>query len=260
MTHADVRRTTYGTEEVTWDGCTTAAIAKRCELPRVALFAETDSTLDVAHTLAEQGAPAGTLVVADAQRAGRGRMGRSWSSEPGRGVWCTIIERPKDLKALDVLSLRVGQRTAEALDAFADGRVGVKWPNDLILRGDKLGGILVEARWGGAELAWVAIGVGINVIAPRDVSGAIGLGDRVRRIDVLTAIVGAIRSAAAATGELSSSEIDRYRERDVLVGRRVVSPAVGTVTGIAANGALVIRTADSSEQHRAGTIRFAEDS
>jgi BirA family biotin operon repressor/biotin-[acetyl-CoA-carboxylase] ligase len=244
----------------TWDGYDSAAIAKRCGLSMVEVFAETDSTLDVAHALAGKGAPAGTLVVADAQRAGRGRMGRSWSSEPGRGVWCTIIERPRDAKALDVLSLRVGLRIAEALDAFIEDRVGVKWPNDLVLSAGKLGGILVEARWSGTKLEWVAVGVGVNVMAPRDVPGAAGLGTGVQRIDVLTAIVGGIRSAAAATGELSPSEIERYRDRDVLVGRRIVAPAVGTVTGIASTGALVVQTADGSELHRSGTIRFAEDS
>jgi BirA family transcriptional regulator, biotin operon repressor / biotin---[acetyl-CoA-carboxylase] ligase len=254
---------TQSTETVTWEGHAASVIARRCGLERVELFAETDSTLDVAHALAAKGAPAGTLVVAEAQRAGRGRMGRSWSSEPGRGVWCTVIERPSDAKALDVLSLRVGLRLAEALDPFVADRVGVKWPNDLVLRPggeSKLGGILVEARWGGATLEWVAVGVGVNVMAPRDVPDAAGLGAGVQRIDVLTAIVGAIRSAAAATGELSPSEIERYRDRDVLVGRRIVAPAVGTVTGIAATGALVVRTADGSELHRTGTIRFAEDS
>lgn len=243
---------------ITWDGYPADALARRCTVPRVELLGETDSTLDVAHALAEHGASAGTVVVADSQRAGRGRLGRAWSSPPGHGVWCSIIERP-DQKALEVLSIRVGLRAAEALDVFADERVGVKWPNDLTLGGRKLGGILIEARWTGASPGWVTVGVGVNVLAPAGVDGAIGLRDGSRRVDVLTAIVGAVRSAAAARGDLTSAETDRYRERDVLAGRRIVSPAVGTVIGVAASGALLVETARGTQQHRAGTIRFAEE-
>jgi BirA family biotin operon repressor/biotin-[acetyl-CoA-carboxylase] ligase len=242
----------------TWDGYDATAIAKRLGLANVWMYAETDSTLDLAHAMAEKGVPAGALVVADAQRSGRGRMGRSWSSEPGRGVWCTLVERPRDAKALDVLSIRVGLRLAEALDALAGARVGVKWPNDLVLGGRKLGGILTEARWSGASLAWVAIGVGVNVLAPTGVDGATGLPAGTLRVDALVAIVAAVRSAAAAAGELTRDELARYASRDVLVGRRIVSPVAGTVTGIAASGALMVDTARGVEQHRSGTIELAE--
>src|SRR5437867_3544664 len=267
MTRADSRRTTHAVEPRTtyadarWDGLTAGLIAERCRLPNVELLDVTDSTLDVAHSLAERGAPAGSLIVADAQRAGRGRFGRSWTSQPGRGVWCTMIERPRDVSALHVLSLRVGLCAAEALDAFAPpaDRVGVKWPNDLTLRGGKLGGILVEARWSGSVLAWVAIGIGVNVREPEGVHGAAGLRAGTQRFDVLTAIVDAIRSAAASTGELSHDEIDRYRARDVLVGREVASPARGCVVGIAPAGALLGETSGGVQHHRGGTVRFAGD-
>lgn len=242
-----------------WDGHNATAIAQRCALPHVELLAETDSTLDVAHALAEKGAPSGTLIVADAQRAGRGRLGRTWSSQPGFGVWCTMIERPRDTKAFEVLSVRVGLEAAELLDALANDRVGVKWPNDLMLGGAKLGGILTEARWAGPSLAWVAVGVGVNVVAPADVPGAMGLPVGVQRVDVLSAIVRAIRFAAAAEGHLSTDELDRYDARDMLKGRQITSPAAGRVAGLAASGALVVETALGLEQHRTGTIRFAED-
>ena len=244
---------------VTWDGHTARELAQRCRVPRVELYDEVDSTLDVAHTMAEQGAPSGTLVLADHQRTGRGRLGRSWSSPSGRGVWCTVVERPDDPRALDVLSIRVGLRTAEALDAFADEAVGVKWPNDLVTRSGKLGGILVEARWAGSSLQWVAVGVGINVVAPADVCTAAGLRSGVQRVDVLAAVVGAIRSASSLEGWLTADEIRRCAARDTLRGRRIESPAIGTVTGIDPSGALLVETARGSEVHRAGTIRFAEE-
>lgn len=263
----DSRRT------VKWSGHSADELASRCGVPRVELLAETDSTQDVVHGLAEQLAPAGTVVVADAQRAGRGRFGRTWRSEPGQGVWCTVLERPNP-GGLAVLSLRVGLHCAEALDGFASSNVGVKWPNDLTLSSDfiptlseakrrdlrlkKLGGVLVEARWSGAMLAWVAIGVGINVRQP-NVSGAAGLRADTDRADVLVAIVRAVRAAAASLGELTRVELDRYAARDVLAGCAIVSPVAGTVAGITANGALVVNTTSGVEHVRAGTIRLAEE-
>lgn len=252
--------TVRGREAGSWDGFSAEDLARRCAVPSVEILGETDSTLDVAHALASRGAPEGTLVIADTQRAGRGRFGRAWSSEPGRGVWCTVVERPRDPKALDVLSIRVGLRAAQALDAFADECVGLKWPNDLVLAAGKVGGILAEARWTGASIAWVAVGVGVNVATPSDVPTAAGLRAGVRRVDVLAAIVGAVCSAGAADGGLSPMELTQYAERDVLKGRKISAPAVGTVTGIDASGALIVETARGSELHRAGTIRLAEDS
>lgn len=241
-----------------WEGASAADIARRLRLPRVELLGEIASTLDVAHGLAEAGAPSGTLVVADAQSAGRGRMGRSWSSEPGRGVWCTMIERPADARALDVLSIRVGLAIARGLDAVAGERVGIKWPNDLVVRAGKLGGILAEARWSGTTLGWVAVGVGVNVMPPADVPGAAGLPDRSSRADVLAAIVAGIRQAASRGGHLDGQELKQFRGRDILNGRRLTSPAIGVAESISEAGALLVRTASGLEHHRTGTVQLAE--
>jgi BirA family transcriptional regulator, biotin operon repressor / biotin---[acetyl-CoA-carboxylase] ligase len=245
---------------VTYDGYSASDLAAECAVPVAELLTETTSTLDVAHALAAGGAPAGTLVVADTQTAGRGRMGRAWVSQPGQGVWCTVIERPGDVAALDVLSLRVGMRLASALDALAKERVRLKWPNDLMLGGgrEKLGGILIESRLSGAAVAWVAVGVGVNVRRP-EVPGAAGFPDGVQRLDVLRAIVRGIRSAAQRTGPLSSIESAQWTNRDVLHHRRIVSPAVGIVRGIDASGALIVQTDSGTELHRAGTIQLAEE-
>src|SRR5262245_11512084 len=110
---------------------------------RLIEYDEVGSTLDVAHEMAADGAEAGTLIVAKAQTAGRGRMGRTWRSEPGAGIWLTLIERPADASALEVLSLRVGLAMAPVLDAFTDAPIQLKWPNDLYLRDRKLAGILI---------------------------------------------------------------------------------------------------------------------
>jgi BirA family biotin operon repressor/biotin-[acetyl-CoA-carboxylase] ligase len=247
---------------VAWDGHTAVALAERCAVPQVELLAETASTQDVAHDLAEKGAPAGTTVLADRQLAGRGRHGRSWTSESGRGVWCTVIERPRSAGAIEILSLRIGLNAAEGLEVFASDRIGVKWPNDLMLPDGKVGGILVEARWTGSALAWVAVGVGVNVVAPSmplDAPPAAGLRPGVQRVDVFRAIVRAVRSAAAAEGPFTDAELARFHARDVLRSRRIVAPANGVVAGITSGGALIVETSHGPEHVRSGTIRLAED-
>jgi BirA family biotin operon repressor/biotin-[acetyl-CoA-carboxylase] ligase len=190
--------------------------------------------------LAEKGAEAGTLIVANTQTAGRGRMGRTWRSEAGAGLWLTLIERPSDPSALDVLSLRVGLALAPALDPFADAPIQLKWPNDLYVSGRKLAGILIEARWREGRPEWVAIGVGINLRPPASESRAIGLRSGVSRDDVLAAIAPRMRAAAACVGQLTAAELDMFAARDLAVGRRCIEPVAGIVRGIDVSGALLV--------------------
>jgi BirA family biotin operon repressor/biotin-[acetyl-CoA-carboxylase] ligase len=239
------------------DGATADDLARRLALPRVALFDEVGSTLDVAHAMAPD-APSGTLIVADEQTAGRGRHGRRWASAPGVGVWLTLIERPTDARALDVLSLRCGLYAAEALDALAGARVGVKWPNDIYLGDRKLAGILIETRWRGTAPDWVAIGFGLNVVAP-DVATGAGLPQGVSRLQALERLVPVLRAAAAASRHLSADEVARWRDRDIAVDRAVTSPASGIAAGISADGQLLVAGTDGGiTRHRTGSLTFAE--
>ena len=242
----------------TWDGLNARDVGARLGLPNVWMYAEVESTQDIAHALAEEGVAAGALVVADAQRSGRGRQGRSWASQAGQGVWCTIVERPTAADAVGPLAIRVGLRLAEALDRFADERVQVKWPNDLLLGGRKLAGILTEARWNGATPTWVAVGVGVNVKRP-NVAGAAGLREGTSRLDVLEAVVKAVRSAAQESGDLSQDELQRFATRDTLRGKRILSPAIGVVDGLDASGGLRILGPEGLEVHRSGTVGLAEE-
>jgi BirA family transcriptional regulator, biotin operon repressor / biotin---[acetyl-CoA-carboxylase] ligase len=89
------------------NGLTAAELAARLDVPDVHLFASVSSTLDVANAIATS-APPGTVIVADEQTAGRGRQGRAWVSPAGSGLWLTLLERPEDPTALEVLSLRCG--------------------------------------------------------------------------------------------------------------------------------------------------------
>ena len=213
--------------------------------------------MDDAHGVASVGAPAGTVVLADRQAAGRGRNGRRWASESGQGIWMTILERPNDPNAVDVLSIRVGLRAAKALDRFAASSVGLKWPNDLFIGDGKVAGILIEARWRANRIDWVAIGIGVNVREPRGVASAVALSDGVERVQVLEELVPAIRSAAAARGALTASELSAFADRDVARGRACVEPAPGEVQGINERGELLVATRSGVRAFRDGSLTFA---
>ena len=244
-------------EIATYDGNTAAALAHLLAVPRVIVFDSTESTMDDAHSAAAVGAPGGTIVIADRQAAGRGRNGRRWASEAGQGIWMTIIERPNDPRALDVLSVRVGLRAARALDRYATTRVGLKWPNDLYVRDGKLAGILIEARWRANRIDWVAIGIGVNVRMPSGVASAAALVGSPSRVDVLAELVPAVRSAAAARELLASAELAEYSERDVARGRACLEPAHGEVRGINESGELLVDTGQGVRAFRDGSLTFA---
>ncbi len=224
-------------------------------MPRLELFDSVGSTLDVSHAIASS-APSGTLVLADRQTAGRGRQGRRWDSPAGAGIWLTLIERPHDVLALDVLSLRSGLLAAQALDVVAGCTVQLKWPNDLYVRERKLAGILIETRWRAGAPDWVAIGFGLNVLAP-DLETATGLAAGTRRVEALARVVPALREAARSAGHLTVEEIARFRERDFALGRCVSGPAPGVAAGIDTAGELLIRQADGIlSRHRSGSLTF----
>ncbi len=133
--------------------------------------AETDSTMEDARNLAARGFPSGTVICADYQRAGRGRIeGRVWNSPAGENLLCTVLLR--GVSALG-LTLRVGLAVARAFDAFLVpnglGETAIKWPNDVLYRGKKLAGILCESD--GAE---ILVGTGFNLgqnSFPEEISG-----------------------------------------------------------------------------------------
>lgn len=243
-----------------FDGQPPEALAARLGLARVVALDEVPSTMDVAHALAADGAAAGTLVLAERQTAGRGRAGKHWSSPAGTGLWLTLVERPNDRAALDVLSLRVGLEAAQALDALAPTMVQLKWPNDLYAGGRKLAGVLVEARWREQRPDWVAIGVGLNVAPPPDVATGAGLREGATRLRALARLVPALRRACAARGALLPHELSAWRARDLAVGRRCTSPLAGVVAGIAPDGALLVCAPDGQlATARGGSLVFADE-
>jgi BirA family biotin operon repressor/biotin-[acetyl-CoA-carboxylase] ligase len=139
---------------------------------QVRYFAEVTSTNDVAATLAEHGAPEGLTIVAGTQTAGRGRLGRSWYSPPGAGLYVSIVLRPQGERAgrsPQVLTLAAGVALAEGVVRSTGLTVQIKWPNDLVVAdttsrsGRKLAGILAEAHGSTFPFAFVIVGFGINL-------------------------------------------------------------------------------------------------
>jgi BirA family biotin operon repressor/biotin-[acetyl-CoA-carboxylase] ligase len=234
------------------------------DLPPIHRLGSIPSTMDHLHRLAEQGAPAGTAVVAAEQTAGRGSRGRQWHSPRG-GLWLSVLVRP-ERDGVELLSLRAGLAIAESLDQ-AGGEVALKWPNDLMWGERKIGGVLCEARWVGDTPAWVAIGAGLNVrnsIPPELAGTAAALAERLPQATperILELVLPALRLLDTATGRLGPAEQGRLAGRDWLRGRALQAPSPGVAAGIAPDGALRIRRADgTTAEVRAGPVELADRS
>ena len=131
---------------------------------RVLYYAETDSTNLRIKQVAEEGAEEGTLAVAECQTMGRGRRGRSWSSNPGSGIWMSLLLRP-ECEALyaSSLTLVAGLAVTAAIRQVIDTEAKIKWPNDIVLNGKKICGILTEMTSEVDYINYVVVGIGINV-------------------------------------------------------------------------------------------------
>jgi BirA family biotin operon repressor/biotin-[acetyl-CoA-carboxylase] ligase len=133
----------------------------------VEVLAECDSTNSRLMALAETGAPSGSVLVAERQTAGRGRRGRSWYSTPGDSLTFSLLWRFPNGTMLDGLSLAVGVALARSLESLGIRGVTLKWPNDVLLDGRKLAGVLIELAPGPRPEAAV-IGVGLNQRVPQE--------------------------------------------------------------------------------------------
>ena len=140
---------------------------------RLHIFDDTPSTNSMAMSLAQGGAPDGTVVVADAQTSGRGRLGRHWYSPPGRNLYCSIILRrtmPPDQVSrwLPWVPLLSAVAVSRAIQVISGLRPALKWPNDILIEQRKVGGLLCESSGIGRENGVVIVGIGLNVNMWRD--------------------------------------------------------------------------------------------
>lgn len=242
------------------------------------------STNDRALDLLAQGAPHGTLVLADAQTAGRGRRGHAWHSPPGLAIHASLVlrgERPIPSPTLLVAAAGLG--IAEGIEAAAPVSAGIKWPNDVWIRERKVAGILVEARGFRADAPAFVLGFGINVLhAESDFPQALratatslaiecAAAGRAAAVPSREAVLRAVLAAleplvASALGTKADgtpagtarapvpSIHTRYRDRSVLLGRRVTLldgdiPLTGVVADLSASDGLLLRTDDGVLRH-----------
>jgi BirA family biotin operon repressor/biotin-[acetyl-CoA-carboxylase] ligase len=219
--------------------------------------------MDLLHQLASEGAEAGTAVIAGEQLEGRGSRGRSWHSPVG-GLWLSVLFRPPTAAGVEVTSIRVGLAVAEALDAFTPQPVHLKWPNDLMLSGRKLGGVLCEARWQGDTLGWIVVGLGINVRnrVPDELGFvAVSLADERPEVSsetLVEPVVSALRRLDLGPAQLSPAELTQFTRRDWLRGRVVRQPVAGTASGLRDDGALLVRPEGGPEVPlRGGSVELA---
>jgi len=232
-----------------------------------------NSTNDLARSLARAGAVEGTLVIADEQSAGRGRLGRQWWAPPGSSLLLSLVLRPPVAAPQTVwLTMIAGLACAEAVESHTGLRPGLKWPNDVVFSGRKLAGILTEVETAADQLVFAVVGMGINVnvdfrqdsapVELRDSATGLSqmLGHPVDRLSLLRELLIRLeqRYDAILSGRSPHAE---WSERLLTLGKRVrvVTSHKGTrgvhgeelegrAVGVDANGSLLLRLPDGQVQ------------
>jgi BirA family transcriptional regulator, biotin operon repressor / biotin---[acetyl-CoA-carboxylase] ligase len=212
-----------------------------------------DSTNARARELAAGDAPPGTVVTAGEQSAGRGRQGRTWSAPAGRALLCSIVIRD----SVALLPLATGVAVAEAVGPSAR----LKWPNDVLVQGRKVAGILVEGR---PQEGWAVVGIGLNVALRiddfpaelRDRAGTLGLSPA----DIEPTLVAVLGSLERWLSVGSEAVLGAVRARDALLGREVRwAGGRGVAGGIDASGRLVVATDGGTVALDAGEVHLQAD-
>ncbi|HUQ07551.1 MAG TPA: biotin--[acetyl-CoA-carboxylase] ligase [Kofleriaceae bacterium] len=212
-----------------------------------------ESTNDIALVHAREGATHGTVVIADAQTAGRGRLGRVWASPAGTNVYLSAIVRaPRSLAELAPMTLAIGIGVVDAVRAAGVPTAALKWPNDVVVGTKKLAGILCEVATDGCVVA--GIGVNVNVrahelppeIAARATSIADARGETIDRAAFVDALLREIapwidRFVQGGVPAIAAAWEQRMATHLVLRVERAGSPITGTAVGLDRDGALELR-------------------
>ncbi len=233
---------------------------------RIIALRTVPSTNDFARQEAENGAPEGTVIVADEQTAGRGRLSRGWYSPPGLGIWISIVLRPQvSPEVAPSLTFCASVAVARAVRALHSVDVSLKWPNDVLLKGRKVCGILTEMKATRGSVEYVICGIGINVSqTPSDFPAALretatsllsATGRKVERVQLFSEVIEQIEALYDQfLREGPAACIGEWRLMCPFFGKRVrvververrpepgETSVEGTFFGIEDNGALVVR-------------------
>ncbi|NIP67208.1 biotin--[acetyl-CoA-carboxylase] ligase [Candidatus Bathyarchaeota archaeon] len=224
--------------------------------------AEVTSTNDLAKELAEKGSKEGTVVLSETQSQGRGRHGRRWES-PAGGVWLSIILRPKiEPQEASKLTLTAGVAVARVLRETFDLKAEIKWPNDLLIHGRKVCGILTETSTTGEALDFVVVGLGVNSNVdldslPDTLRGSVTslkeeLKGEINQQEFLRALLEKLEQYYKLFIQMEfDSILEEWRRLATLLGRYVEITSLdekikGQVVDVDQNGALMIRLPDGS--------------
>lgn len=243
------------------------------------VYGAIDSTTARLAQLAHAGAPDGTVVIADAQTAARGRAGAAWFSPPGVNLYVSVLfRRPLTVKAVPVFAFTASLAVADAVEELGLHPV-IKWPNDVLVEGKKVAGTRVECAMRGEVVDYVILGVGVNLnVTPAELLAALGPAGRfATSLGVFTrepidrnAFAAAFLRALDEWTEIyttrgASTVLEAWRDRDILSGRRVdVHEADGVVyqgrvLGVEASGAVVVQdTRGWRHEVTTGEIRLAD--
>lgn len=227
-------------------------------LSDVRYFAETSSTNDEALAWLKAGATDGSLVVADRQTAGRGRLQRRWITEPGGALAVSLILHPSTVETahLALFSPLAGLAVADGLAACCGLEAQIKWPNDVLLNGKKVCGVLAETSWQGDRAFGVVLGIGVNVapqaVPPADVllfpaiSVEAAAGHPINRWQLLAAILDSVFAWRKKLG--SPSFIHAWESRLAYKGKPIQiqmpdGKLEGRLVGLDPQGGLMVQTA-----------------
>lgn len=230
----------------------------------------TDSTNIRAKELAEEGHPSGTLVVADRQEAGRGRRGRSWDSPSGTGIFMTLLLKPEmNPNHASMLTLVAAMAVARAISKCANTEALIKWPNDIVIGGKKICGILTEMSAQFDFINHIVIGIGINVHNehfPEEIAETAGsillqTGKRIRRAELIEQILEQFEHYYAIFMETEdlSGLVKEYNSILVNMNKSVrvldpKEPFEGKAMGITKKGELIVDTWESRKMVSSGEV------
>jgi BirA family transcriptional regulator, biotin operon repressor / biotin---[acetyl-CoA-carboxylase] ligase len=220
-------------------------------------FISLPSTNDLAKDLARQGYPEGSVLVAETQSAGRGRLGRVWESPPGTGIYLSVILRPRlPPTELPKLTLSAAVAVVEAIAEATGLSTGIKWPNDILLAGKKLGGILTEMETESDQMSHVVLGVGLNINTPvfpehlTELATSLlsGTGRTYSRLAIVRALLRRLDTVYGRfLGQKFPAILEAWRQAAVTLGRTVTvkqggEEISGLALDVAPDGALLVET------------------
>jgi BirA family biotin operon repressor/biotin-[acetyl-CoA-carboxylase] ligase len=220
---------------------------------KVRHYGEVNSTMEVAKELAKKGVEEGTIVVAESQSRGRGRLGREWSSPVG-GIYCTVVLRPKVSPAYAPrISLMASVAVARTIRDLFGLPAELKWPNDVLIGGKKVCGILAEMEAETDELKFVNLGIGMNVNCSISQERATSLRDELGRDVSRKMVLGAVLAEIQRQQNVLTTDdlLAEWKKLSVTLGREVRVASLGEeISGKAidvdSDGALIVACPDGS--------------